>query len=281
FEFSYLTAEFDNYIDELVVNNEAAVSVYYYDLARVFNLLASRFYSVDYNTHTVTLIPDIHGGYDSNSLTAHNGIDEFYISIVPKTFDIEYGTYKFNYDPRKEKITDTVNVVNWEIPQQSGLDVYPNLDAYYFMDDKTSTFDNFNCYASQIAAYLGVEDALRFDIEGEFKDNGDYDQLYTDIKNNEFISLFVDANIQNYDSLESITIKFLDNTETEISSLPPISLEDLIMDDFTMIIDISSGMANVRYILFEPTFRTDEVYHSDNTIGIAEFEYFEWNEDLT
>ncbi|KKK92714.1 hypothetical protein LCGC14_2700170, partial [marine sediment metagenome] len=102
FEFTYLTPEFNNYIEELVFNGEAAISVYYYDLAGTFRLLDDDFFSVSYTAHNVTLIPHISNGYDSNPLTAHNGIDEFYITIVPKSSDIEYDSYKFTYDPSEK-----------------------------------------------------------------------------------------------------------------------------------------------------------------------------------
>ncbi|KKL44826.1 hypothetical protein LCGC14_2361800, partial [marine sediment metagenome] len=204
-----------------------------------------------------------------------------YITIVPKSSDIEYDSYKFTYDPsEKDKILDTANVDNWDVIGQTGLDVYPNLDAFYFTDLKSSTFDNFICYASQIASYLGENDKLRFDLESEFDNNGDFDLLLDNIRDNEFLTLFIDANIQNYDSLESLKINLLNNAEGIIST-ETVSIEDLVMYEFEINIDISSGMNSLRYVELEPIFRQDDIYNNDNVIGDVEFEFLEWNEELT
>ncbi|KKN15091.1 hypothetical protein LCGC14_0989530, partial [marine sediment metagenome] len=280
FSFSYLTSEFNNYIEELVINNEAAVTVYYYDLGGIFKLLNDDYYSVSYTADTVTLLPQHSNGIDKNEITAHNGLDEFYITIVPKANDAEYTSYRFEYDPREDNILDTVNVVNWDVIGQTGLGVYPNLDAYYFMDTQSSTFDNFINYATQIASYLGENDRLKFDIEGEFDNNGDFDLLLDNIITDQFITLFIKTNIQNYDSLESLKVNLLNAANVSIST-DTITIEDLVMDEFEIKVDISSGMASLRYIELEPIFRQDDIYHSDNSIGDVKFEFLEWNEELT
>ncbi|KKL72205.1 hypothetical protein LCGC14_2087230, partial [marine sediment metagenome] len=240
------------------------------------------FFSVSYASHEVILIPHTSNGYDSNPLTAHNGIDEFYITIVPKSSDIEYDSYKFTYDPsQKDKIVDTANVANWDVIGQTGLDVYPNLDAFYFTDLQSSTFDNFVSYASQVASYLNKDDTLKFDLEGEFDNNGDFNQLLDDIRLNKFMTIFIDANIQNYESLERLDINLLNSANGSISS-DSISIEDLVMNEFELSIDISSTtMASLRYIELAPIFRTDDIYSTDNILGDVEFEFLEWDEELT
>ncbi|KKM95581.1 hypothetical protein LCGC14_1186760, partial [marine sediment metagenome] len=281
FVFTYLTPEFTDYIEELVLNNEAAVSVYYYDLAGRFKLLDSQYFSVSYGSHSVRLIPHTSGGYDNNPLTAHNGIDEFFITIIPKSSDIEYDSYKFTYDPsEKDKIIDTANVVNWDVIGQTGLDVYPNLDAFYFTDLKLSTFDNFISYASQVASYLSLGEKLKFDLENEFNNNGDFDQLLDNIRLDEFMTIFIDTNIQNYESLEELNINLLTSANATIKTYP-ISIEDLVMREFELSIDISStSMASLRYIEIEPIFRQDDIYNDDNIVGDVKFEFLEWNEEL-
>ncbi|KKM62290.1 hypothetical protein LCGC14_1523160, partial [marine sediment metagenome] len=123
-------------------------------------------------------------------------------------------------------------------------------------------------------------DKLRFDIETEFDDNGDFDAILDSIRANEFLTLFIDTNIQNYDSLESLTINLLDASYSSISTPRVISLEDLLMNDFEISVDISSGMSALRHIEIEPIFLQDGVYDTNNLGGIPNFEFLEWNENF-
>ncbi|KKN14777.1 hypothetical protein LCGC14_0992710, partial [marine sediment metagenome] len=287
FVFIYLTPELDNYISELVVDGEAAVAVYYTDLGGNIKFLENHHYNAEPGGNTVTLFTDLHSGIDKNPLTAHNGIDEFYISIVPKTDDIEFNAYKFSYDPRKD-IVDTINVENWELNTPTSLDVYPNLDAFYFMDDQQSTFENFVCYGSQISSYLRPTQTLQFDIESEFTGNGDFNDLLTNIRANQFLSIFIEANIDNSESLEKIQVNLLDTNKALIIGNDPILIEDLEMNGFEIKVDLSSvDMSSLVYIEIIPTFRQDGIYHPDNqegqpnAIGVENFEYLNWDEELT
>ncbi|KKK78845.1 hypothetical protein LCGC14_2839460, partial [marine sediment metagenome] len=144
-------------------------------------------------------------------------------------------------------------------------------------------------YASQIASYLGENDKLRFDLESEFDNNGDFDLLLDNVRNNQFLTLFIESNIQNYESLENLNVNFLkDGVDPDVD--PPvliptltktIPIEDLVMNEFEINVDISSNMDLVRYIELEPIFRQDDIYSSDNTVGDVHFEFLEWNEELT
>ncbi|GAH52759.1 unnamed protein product, partial [marine sediment metagenome] len=59
------------------------------------------------------------------------------------------------------------------------------------------------------------------------------------------------------------------------------SIEDLIMNDFTIMVDLTSATSTFKTIQIKPVFRTDAEYDGSNNNGIARFETVEWDETMT
>jgi len=86
--------------------------------------------------------------------------------------------------------------------------------------------------------------------------------------------------LQNYDSLEKIIIHLQDSSRNNITVDQEISLEDLLMYDFNMKVDLSGADSTLTYIEFEPIFKDEEEYSEDNTAGIVQFEFIEWDNQM-
>ena len=92
-------------------------------------------YKISLAYYTIQLLSDIRQGHDCNPITNPNSIHEFYISFITNAGDLEFGSYQFTYDPNKA-LQDTIKVSYWEVTNSTRLAVYPNLNTYYFMNDK-------------------------------------------------------------------------------------------------------------------------------------------------
>ncbi len=139
--FNYLPHGIDSYVSVLVENGEPALNVYFYDIYGRITFLEENYYNISIQDHTITLLKDIHGNRDYNPITAHNNIQEFWVSFIPNSGDIEFDSYRFSYDPNRD-LEKSINVNNWDVSSLENLDVIPNLDAYYFMNDKESSYTN-------------------------------------------------------------------------------------------------------------------------------------------
>ncbi|KKK79658.1 hypothetical protein LCGC14_2831290, partial [marine sediment metagenome] len=167
FVYEFISIQLDNYVDVLEYNGENSINVYYFDTLGQMQFLDSSHYTVNLNLREITI------KNDGNDLIMNFGIiPKFYVSFVPANIDTEFASYRFSYDPASV-ITATMDVSYWNNLGVEGLDVIPNLDAYYFLNEQETTLYNTVAHATQIAAYLSDGDELEFDLEGEL---GAYDQ---------------------------------------------------------------------------------------------------------
>ncbi|MBA7506036.1 hypothetical protein ES706_04716 [subsurface metagenome] len=266
--YDFMPYNFNDYVNLLEKEGDSALKIYYYDQLGKFNFLDESYYEI-ISSHEVKLLPK-----NGNPITTpFNNIDDFWISFNPEFNDVEYDSYEFTYDPTKN-LEDTISLSNWYL--NSGNDLVPNLDVPYFMNDLLSTPTNYVCHASQIASYIDEGDWLSFDIKDEL---GSYAGLMSGIQNGGYLTLFIEAIIKNYESLKKIEIRLIDNGG--IFDTQEISIEDLIMNDFTIIVDLTSATSTFKTIQIKPVFRTDAEYDSSNNNGIARFETVEWDEAMT
>ncbi|GAH46506.1 unnamed protein product, partial [marine sediment metagenome] len=170
-------------------------------------------------------------------------------------------------------------VENWEVRGSSDSYVLPNVNAPYFMNDRDSTPSNYVCHATQIATYLEIGNSLSFDITGELNSFGSGD-LINGILSKDYLSLYINTKIQNYESLERLIIHLQDSSRNNITLDQVITLEELIMYDFDIKIDLTEVDTNLKYIEIEPIFRDDAEFSYDNAVGIARYEFAEWNDDM-
>ncbi|GAG74155.1 unnamed protein product, partial [marine sediment metagenome] len=265
----------NNYVDILKIDNIHELNVYYFDDLGSFRFLPEKSYDVISDSK-------IRLYRDGNLITTPNDINEFWVSFAPKYNDIEFVSYRFSYDPT-QNLTETLDVTNWEVIGSDNTHVVPNIDAPYYMNGDETTFTNFVCHASQIATYISSGDKLSFDIKNEFNSYYIDDDLtlYSDIASGNYLSLYMDTTIQNYESLEKLIIHLQDSNRENITVDQEISLEELIMYDFDVKIDLSGVSSSLRYIEFEPVFRNDSEYSESNVNGVAHFEFAEWNEQMS
>ncbi|KKK69195.1 hypothetical protein LCGC14_2936470, partial [marine sediment metagenome] len=127
-------------------------------------------------------------------------------------------------------------------------------------------------------AYLSDGDELEFDLEGEL---GAYDQdIIDDIHSGEFLSLYLDTNIKNIEALDLLTVELYNNGGLMSAYTQNITAEELIMNDFTIKVNLPTSSNSLKKIRLIPVFRTDAEYSQDNTIGIAQFQTIEWDPNL-
>ena len=167
---------------------------------------------------------------------------------------------------------------NWEVSGSAGLDVIPNLDAYYFMNDKDSIYTEIIGHASQLSTYIEEGNSLWFDIANELNS---YGTLLSEIRSGKYISLYMDISMQNHESLISIQISLYDSQGKDINLTREVSIEELLMNDFTVRVDLPSEPNLLKKIEFTPLFRKDAEYCIENSVGIPRFEVIEWNEQMT
>ena len=201
FVYEFITPELDNYVNVLEYNDENSINVYYFDTLGQMVFLDASHYEVDISSREITILND------GNDLVGNYGIiPDFYVSFVPDSIDVEFSSYRFSYDPNPDlKITSTLNVSYWDVIGVDGLDVIPNLDAFYFLNEEETTLSETVSHATQIAAYLSEGDELEFNIEGEL---GGFDQsIVTAIHAGTYLSLYLDTNIKNIESLKLLSIE--------------------------------------------------------------------------
>ncbi|KKN17379.1 hypothetical protein LCGC14_0966440, partial [marine sediment metagenome] len=270
YDFYYIKDGVENYMSELSVDGEDAVSVYYFDEFRNMKFLDASHYTIDTANHKITL------KNDNNIIVTSNPISEFYVSIIPEGRDREFASYEFSNNPVKN-ITESLDVTYWDVLGVNGIDVIPNLDAFYFINEEKSTPRKIVSLASQIAVYLKEGDTLEFDIKGEFE-NFDQD-LITGINNGEYLNLYLDANIQNFESLELLTVELYDNSGIMSGFSNNITNEELEMYDFDIKIGLPSTSNTLKKIKIIPFFKTSVEYSQDNSIGISQFQVAKYDHE--
>jgi hypothetical protein len=280
YEFDLMPYNIDKYASILIEGGEPAVSVYFFDKSGKMRFLEDKHFIVNLTANKIILLPEFHGSIDFNLITNSDevigyDIREFYVSIISNNSDIEYQSHMFSYNPSRP-IEKTLNVNNWNVTTKTGVSVFPNLNTFYFIDEVRSTYTNFACFASQIGTYLQNGDKLVFDILKEI--NSSNPDLMNDIHTGKILSLFIDTNIKNYESLEKIIINLY--SPVGLISTQIISAEELISYDFALKIDLPSGPNNLQKIEFIPQFKNAEQYSISNTVGIPQFEVIEWNEQM-
>ncbi|MEJ2248102.1 MAG: hypothetical protein P8Y97_00400 [Candidatus Lokiarchaeota archaeon] len=283
YTYNYLNGEVDNYASELEKDGQLAITVFYFDEVNKFNVLDHKFYSIDSIHHNITLIKKLVNGKDTNPLTAVNNIDEFYVSFLPKTSNVEFSSYKFSFNP-EENITETLNVNNWRLLGAEGddLDILPNLNAHYYLDESVSTETNTVCYASQLATYIKEGQSIEFNLMNELDGYLD-NEVKNGILNGNYLSLFIETQMENPESLEYLKITLINSQGIVFNDLTKIvTREELELWDNELKIDLPTQPNPLQKIRVTPYFRNDGEYTANNPIGTSHFEYITFsNESLT
>ncbi|TXT67761.1 MAG: hypothetical protein BAJALOKI1v1_10024 [Promethearchaeota archaeon] len=204
--------------------------------------------------------------------------DKFYISFVPQPLDLELLAYKFQYLTSGD-ILDSLDVLHWDVPEKDDLDVYPNLDAYYYKDKELSSIERVVCHASELSIYLEDGHSLEFDVEAELQA---YDpELLSKIHEGKYASIFIKTNIENLESLESLQIQLIDKDGNILNDYTQIiSTEEIDLNDFELHINLPSYADNkLKIIKFIPIFRTDDIYSLENKVGISQYDLIKWDEE--
>ncbi len=274
--YNYFPDELDSYLETLMTNERfTSVNIYYFDNNGVMKFLDQSHYIVEYLYGELTgyiLIKD-----DGNELVSPDLINkEFYISFISNIDDKEFANYKFIYDPT-DNIAETIDLIYWDIDSVDGVDVFPNLDAYYYLNEEESTLTKVVCHSSQIAAYLDDGKELEFDIAGEL---GEYDSLLLDqIHAGNYTALYIDTNIKNLESLEYLKIELYDLLGNMLTYTQYILKEELEMYDNNIKVELPNELNSLQRIVFIPLFREDQEYSNDNDIGIARVQTIDVNDD--
>ncbi|MFX1391921.1 MAG: hypothetical protein ACFE9Z_17790, partial [Promethearchaeota archaeon] len=268
--YEFMSEELDNYIDILQINGEDSITVYYFDEFDNIKFLSKYHYSVPPFSNEIVI------KNDGNPLASHNDITQFYVSFIPESNDKSFDSYRFSYDPSLE-ITETLEMTYWDVLGVNGIDVIPNLDAYYFLNEDESSLNSFVCYASQIAIYISEGNQLEFNISDELT-NFDIN-IINDIHNGKFLAFYVDTNIKNLESLEYITIELYDNSGKMEGFDQIISKDEIEMYDFNIRINLPTDTNTLKKLRFIPTFRNDDEYSSNNIKGISRYQVLEWDSE--
>ena len=201
YEYTYMPDNFDSYVLELEQDNDFALTVYYFDQQGAMQFLDRSHYTIDQPDHKVIL----HN--DDNVLVTPNDISDFWVSFVPQLEDKEFKSYKFSYDPsvKEEDMEETLSTTYWSVINGDILDVIPNLQAFYFLNEEESNNTNYVCHASQVTAFLEEGEILSFNLTGEL---GWFDsQLLDSLRNAEYLTLYMNAAFENYELLDTITFE--------------------------------------------------------------------------
>ncbi|MBA7666039.1 hypothetical protein ES703_74114 [subsurface metagenome] len=267
--YEFMPQQLNNYVDVLEIDGENAISVYYFDNKGRMKFLDASHYELDVGSRQITI------KNDGNELVSTKLLNrEFYVSFIPRDSDRELSSYRFTYDP-SSGITSTLTVTNWNVIGVDGLDVIPNLDAYYFMNENETTLKSVVCHASQIAAYLGEGKKLEFNLAAELES---FDQdLLTGIQSGDYLALYIDTNIKNIESLEHIMVELYDNQGLMSGLTQVITIEDLIMFDNNLKINLPTTSNTLKTIKLIPSFRIDEEYSEDNSRGIVRIQTAQWD----
>jgi hypothetical protein len=269
--YTYLKDGMENFVEEFEYEGDHGVTVYYYDLEGRQKFLDQSSYNLNAIDHEITLYRD------GNELVTPNDINEFYVAILPKLKDFSFKNHKFSYDP---SVPENVTINSWNAEGGENAAIIPNLNAFYYLNQEESTKDKLVCHTSQLDAYLEKDDILTFNISKELSwfDN----DLYTDIKAGDVISLYLDTSIENYESLEGLKVDLYDHLGIMQGFTKVIPIEDIVNWDFMIKIELPYSQINtLETVKMTPLFRSDGEFSINNTIGVPRFELVEWDEDMT
>ncbi len=269
--YKFMSQELDNYVDVLSIEGEDLINIYYFDRFNAMRFLDPSHYVVDIGSRQIII------KNDENALALQNSISRFYVSFIPESNDLEFASYHFSYDPTL-KITEKLDMLYWDVIGLEGIDVIPNLNAYYFLNEKESSVNNNVCHASQLAVYLNEGNELEFNLEDEL--NNFDEGLLNAIHNGDYLSLYFDTNIKNIESLEYLSIELYDNQGKLSGFTQNITRFDLEMWDYNIKVNLPSTSNTLKKIRFVPIFRTDSEYNNDNTIGIARIQTAQWDSEF-
>ncbi|MFW9969076.1 MAG: hypothetical protein ACFFDF_02670 [Candidatus Odinarchaeota archaeon] len=266
-EFYYLENELTPYISEY---DESLFYIYYYNEYGEKVELDNSHYTVDTVAHKI-IIHD-----DGNPIITPNDYSEFFVKFIPKSKDFLLPSYRYTYNP-SINISSTLALTNWDVINGEQFDVIPNFNAQYYLNQSECTFTNFVGYATQISSFLEENEKLRFDIENELSS-----EVVDDIHSGDYIALYINTIIDNYECLEGLTVELLNSSAELMPEFTKFySREELEFWDFKIKINLPTTSNELKYIQFTPSFRDDSEYCSINTNGIPHFEYLEWDIDTT
>ncbi|KKL23398.1 hypothetical protein LCGC14_2425780, partial [marine sediment metagenome] len=201
-------------------------------------------------------------------------ISEFYVSFYAQPYDIIFKSHRFSY--ATDDLGGSLSVNYWSVVGGEDLDVMPNFNAYYYNNEEESTYKESINHATQISAYLEEGSTLSFDLAGEI---GGYDsQLLADIQTgSEYLALYINTAMDNYEALEKVLVELYDNSETPaLIASDYIFAQEIIDSDFTLKIDLPEA-PNLARLDFKPFFRTDAEYDTNNAIEKPLLEFVEWD----
>ncbi|MHA2101048.1 MAG: hypothetical protein ACW99A_20450, partial [Candidatus Kariarchaeaceae archaeon] len=278
-----------NYVSELIDNEGiAAVQVYYYDVAGQKQILDPSHYTIDTIEHKISILND------NNILVTPNEISEFWVSFIPELNDYQLFFYQFGLNQTFNPITnasivlnETLALNNWKVINGELYDVIPNLNSYYYINESESTFHYqvlepeksyiiYTGYTSQISAFLEEDEILMFNLTGELDP-----LILNEIRGGNYGSLFIKTMFGNYDCLESLKVELYDTQGTIITGFTDIiPLEELLYWNFDIKVDLPSVSNDLESIQSTPIFGNEEIFDSNNAVGIPRFEFIEWNSTL-
>jgi len=247
--YSFMSQELDNYVDILESDGEDSINVYYFDDKGRMAFLDASHYEV--------VSREIVIKNDDNKLVQPNGITKFYVSFIPVGTDTQFSAYHFSYDATS--ITTTLDTTYWDVIGLDGVDVIPNLDGYYFINEDETTPQTVVCHASQVSAYLNEGKELEFNIEGELTNFNE--DVIVDIHSGKYLTLYIDTNMKNAESILHLTIELYDSGGIMSEFTQIVTREELEMADFTINISLPTSSNTLKKIRFVPTFRTDKEYN--------------------
>ncbi|KKM97425.1 hypothetical protein LCGC14_1168150, partial [marine sediment metagenome] len=278
-ELTYLSEDEANYITEA---DEPSFKVFYYDYNDEIAYLDDSHYTIDVSTHKII----IHN--DGNIIATPNEFSQFYVSFLTKAYDKTFNEHTFTFVPWSldKSVIDTLNVKYWDVLGKSDrldnrLDILPNFNSYYYLDDEETTIDEAVSRATELVAYLQPDTILSYNLA---EDVLDYDQRYdqqllTDIRAGDYLSLHMNVLINNIGALEKIIVRLYDSSSEITALAQSISVDEIIAGNFDIKITLPSYTDNdLQRIELEPVFRSDNLYSLDNTIGVPRIETLVWNE---
>ncbi len=268
--FEYLSDADAEYIKEA---DDPSFKVFYYNKNNKIVYLDSSHYTIIEEDHTIF----IHN--DGNVLSSQNDIYTFYVSFITKTFDKTLSKHKFTFDPYDpwSDIDRSLNVNYWNVVGGNRLDVIPNFNTYYSLDMTKTTFEQAVSYASQLVAHVKEGKTLSYYIEADLTDQNS--GLLNKIHEGQYISLHMDMLIDNIDALKELKIELHDGSHNPIISPAQIlSVERIVQSNFDVEIMLPTTSNNLHHIDFTPIFKDDEVYSTDNVVGVPRIETLKWDE---
>jgi len=264
--FYYMDGDFAQYVSEF---SEQSVFIYYYDEFGKQQIMDKSDYKVDTNLHRVTLKDN------ENTLVTPNSISEFYVSYAASPLDYQVLTHKYSYYYLNNlTISDTLEVTDWDVLNGEKHDVIPNFNAYYY-DQMLQGVPYYVGGASQLSAFLEPNEELVYELYSAL----DF-SIYDEIKLGEYSSLYMNTVFDNYESLDTLTVKLYNLGGIMENFTQIFTLDDLLRWNFNLKIDLPTTTNTLLKIHIIPEFRSDKEYSYNNYIGVPKLEFSEWSSDI-